>query len=92
VIDFDYDALFADDALGVAAEFGVAGTVQGCFFAEWSDVLGVSAPGPMFMAPAAAFEDSPLGDSVAIGDDSYIVKTYEPDGAGLARLRLARDL
>jgi hypothetical protein len=59
--------------------------------ARTTDVLGVLAPSPLFIAPSTAFAaGSPLGEQVTIGEEIYVVRTVEPDGAGVVRLRLER--
>ena len=91
MFEFDPTQLFEEDVFGISAEFAEAGTVRGAFFERTTDVLSVLAPAPLFIAPATAFAaGSPLGEQVTIGEALYVVRTVEPDGAGVVRLRLER--
>jgi len=81
IVDFLADA---------EADFGGAiGVVAGLLRQEYGEAFGmVSGSKPVLECLASSVAGVGRGDSVAIGSQSYVITSVEPDGAGMTLFRL----
>lgn len=79
------------------AEFGTAATlgavaVQGILDKGYAlgnvGMLGLAGNQPVFFMATASISGDPVGTTLTVGSDSYIVAAHEPDGTGVSRLML----
>lgn len=65
---------------------GVA--VVGILHREYLEVAGMGSSGPVFVCPAAEAEGVEEDSTAVAGATSYLVRSVDPDGTGLVRIRL----
>lgn len=79
------------------AEFGAAATlgavaVQGILDKGYAlgnvGMVGMAGNQPVFILPTANLSGDPVGTTLTVGADSYVVAAHEPDGTGVSRLLL----
>lgn len=53
-------------------------------------MAGMSGTQPVFTMPTASISGEPVGQTVAVNSQTYLVAAHEPDGTGVSRLILER--
>lgn len=79
------------------AEFGAAATlgavqVQGILDKGYAlgnvGMLGMAGNQPVFILATASVSGDPVGTTLTVGTESFMVAAHEPDGTGVSRLIL----
>lgn len=79
------------------AEFGTSAVLDGVAVVGILDkgyalgnvgLVGMAGNQPMFILSTAQVDGDPVGQTLTVGTDSYIVAAHEPDGTGVSRLML----
>lgn len=89
--------MFTEDFSTFFAEFGrdatlggeaVLGVFDNAYALGNVGVVGMAGSQPMFTLPTASVPADPVGQSLVIGADEYLVVEHQPDGTGVSRLVL----
>ena len=51
-------------------------------------LVGMAGTQPVFTLPTASVDGDPVGQTLTVGADRYVVAAHEPDGTGVSRLLL----
>lgn len=89
--------MFATDAFFNTAEFAVTGVLDGAAVVGILDkgyalgavgMVGMAGSQPVFTLSTAQVDGDPVGKTLTVGTESYVVAAHEPDGTGVSRLLL----
>lgn len=82
---------FSTAQFGTAATLGAV-SVQGILDKPFAlgnvGLVGLAGNQPVFILPTASVSGDPVGTTLTVGTDSYVVAAHEPDGTGVSRLLL----
>jgi hypothetical protein len=85
------DTFFSPAEFGTAATLGAV-AVQGIFDKGYAlgnvGMVGMAGNQPMYYLPTASVSGDPVGTTLTVGAESYLVVAHEPDGTGVSRLVL----
>lgn len=85
--------MFVEDHSAFLIDFGVDAVVdgrivRGIFDAAYADPLGIAGSMPALLCVETLVAHAAQGDNVTLGGDDYTIAAIQPDGTGMAILKL----
>lgn len=90
---FEEDVSLFFNTSGFASNAKLAGVAVKGILSRPFQLAGLAGAGsassdPVFTLPTDDVPDDPVGQQIAIGDDTYTIQAVQPDGSGVSRLML----
>ena len=81
-------AAFGGDVIFAGASVPVRAVFDNAAMQASSGPYGMASTQPLITLPTAQVPANPVGSSVVVGGNAYLVAAHEPDGTGISRLWL----